>query len=83
MSPDEECALCSLTRENHGDAHHEFSVDGSLKMLKKPEPARQTPPAERGTEQIKAKSFAMLLEVLSEKGILNSVDLIRIFSADN
>lgn len=84
-NPDETCALCGTTRENHGDAHHEFSEDGTLVMKKKPEPPRQPAPKERdstpATEQIKAKAFTMLVEILAEKGLLDTKDVIRIFGA--
>jgi hypothetical protein len=85
MSPDEECGVCGETRENHGDKMHEFTLTDQVIQKKPGEPARQNPPRERGTTepspQAKAASFACLVEVLAEKGILDHHDIIRIFSA--
>lgn len=80
-SPYDVCQLCGLTRENHGDSNHEFSIDGQLIPTKpRPEP-RQDPPRERVTQEMKANTLAMLVEILAEKDILNAKDIVRIFSA--
>lgn len=83
-SPDEECQLCGVTRENHGDSNHEFSTDGQLRPVKRGEPPRKEAPRERdpnhspkGVEEME-KAFLRLNEVLLEKGILDGRDLIKI-----
>lgn len=78
---DEQCQICGETRENHGDKMHKFSTDGQLVPLDPPKPPTTPPPKHRDdvvAEAIKAESFAMLLEVLAEKNILNEKDIIRI-----
>lgn len=78
---DEQCQVCGEIRENHGDKNHKFSTDGQLLPLDPPKPASREAPRHRDdvvAEAIKAESFAMLLEVLAEKNILNEKDIIRI-----
>ena len=77
--PDERCQICSETRENHGDKHHKFSVDGQLAMLEPPPKPRATPPKEIGRDET-AIAFATLLEVLAEKEIIGAKDIIRILT---
>lgn len=86
MSPDEVCAVCQTTRENHGDKNHEFDANDSFPRLKKqPEPEKPAQPSLGGpTKQGPTPSeMAMLelIEVLAEKQILNNKDLIRVLSA--
>jgi len=78
--PDAECLLCNTTRENHGDRNHKFSEDGLLRPLDPPPKPRQEAPVHRDEQQIKATSFATLMEVLVEKNILDAKDVIRIFT---
>lgn len=83
MSPDDVCGVCGDTRENHGDKMHEFNIHGDLVQKKPAELPRQSPPRERGEvpPEVKSAAFACLVEVLSEKGLLDNHDIIRIFSA--
>lgn len=82
-NPDDVCAVCNKTRENHGDAHHVFDMENEFpRPIPKPEPVKAAaPPPRPMTEQIKAASFAALMEVLTEKGILDAKDVIKVFSA--
>lgn len=90
--PDEECSICGVTRENHGDLNHEFNTEGLLIPKKKPEPARNTPPAMRGetvkelSTDMTAQAFLRLTDRLVAKGILDSQDLMYVlgnFDATN
>jgi hypothetical protein len=86
--PDDMCQIdgCNTIRADHGDKRHKFSEHGELIAVEAGPPAQNQPPKERGsnssndTEAIKA-SFAALVEVLAEKNILNTHDIVRIFSA--
>lgn len=84
VSPDDPCAICGTTRENHGDRKHKFSIDGSLNPLDPPAPRRQAPtPA--GQALAKDPTTAMtlrLVEVLIQKGVLLGDDLIHIFGGE-
>jgi len=83
INPDDVCVLCHLTRDQHGDVNHEFSLDGQLISKRPPEPPRQQPPAVRGaTDQDVRSAFAALLNILVEKEILTAKDLVVIISAD-
>lgn len=85
--PDDVCLVCGTMREEHGDKHHLFNItDDTLIPLKPgPEP-RNKPPRERG-ESLKAdpapdhvaESFATLMEILVEKDILDTKDILRVF----
>lgn len=86
MNPDDICAVCETKRDEHGDKEHEFNLDGILIPKKKPEPARQAAPRERGeapplkpagVEEME-KSHLRLIEVLVEKGVLNGFDVVKI-----
>lgn len=81
ISPDDLCQVCQTPRDQHGDKHHKFSVDGQLIQLDPPKP-RQEAPRHRDEKPAapEAKAFATLIEVLAEKNILNTKDVIRIFS---
>lgn len=84
LQPDDVCAVCQTTREMHGDKNHKFDTENDVPQKLDPPPRpRQDPPTPRGiTDQIKAVSFAMLMEVLAEKNILDAKDIIRIFTAE-
>lgn len=89
MSPDDICAVCGTTRENHGDVMHEFDMEDPFPRNKRPGPTpHREPPKERSATggnaidvQQVGDSFATLLEVLAEKGIITAPDIIRILSA--
>lgn len=86
--PDDECALCGLTRENHGDSNHKFSQDGELIPVKPGPPARQQPPEEKKAslsapakdlaEDTTAQAFLRLVDVLVKKEVLDGQDLMYI-----
>lgn len=85
VSPDDTCAVCMQTRENHGDANHEFDLFDSFPRPKRPaEPPRQAAPKERGEpkepNQAIMDSFMALLEKLIEKGILDAKDIVAILA---
>lgn len=75
---DETCVHCGLTRDEHGDSQHKFSLDGQLIPIDPPpKPSREAPrhrddpPAPAGVEvgpDLKL-AFATLVEVLAEKKI--------------
>ena len=49
VNPDDVCGVCGFVREEHGDAHHQFTFDDKLIPLSpRPTPRRQAP-TERGT----------------------------------
>lgn len=80
MDDDDICELCGSSRADHAasGAHHQFSIDGSLKPLPK---ARSTPPL-RADELAEAQSVKLslrLIERLTQKGLLTPGDLHFIF----
>lgn len=88
---DDKCMVCGVSRVDHGDKNHVFSVDGNLiKLEPRPEPKQKPPRTIDEAEQDKvtqelAKSMEInavlrLTEVLIEKGILDSKDTMFIFS---
>lgn len=90
--PDRQCVLCGLTRMDHGDSNHKFSINGELNTVEKgPEP-KNTPPSvklEHATKDdllndlkksVEAQAVMRLTEVLIEKGILDGKDTMYIFS---
>ena len=84
FDPDEPCLLCGFSRESHGDANHEFSTDGQLIPKKKPDPPRNTPPTHRDDRpQLRDKdyeqAFLRLVDVLTEKKMLDAHELMYIF----
>lgn len=90
ISPDDLCGICELTRENHGDPQHQFSMEGILIQVEKGPPARATPPRERGEAPLSPQAEAMnrdpltgltlrLIEVLTAKELLSGEDLAKIF----
>lgn len=85
VSPDDVCQVCHDTRENHGDRMHQFSEDGQLVVKEPPKPPTVPAPKTRVEQQLDTQqlgdSFATLLEVLAEKGVLQAPDIIRILSA--
>lgn len=89
ISPDDLCGICELTRENHGDPQHKFSIDGDLIPIEQGPPARQVPPKERG-QTLSPQAEAInrdpltgltirLIEALTAKGLLTGEDLTKIF----
>lgn len=49
VNPDDVCGVCGFVREEHGDAHHQFTLDDKLIPLSpRPTPRREAP-TERGT----------------------------------
>jgi len=91
MDPDELCSICETKRDEHGDKQHEFNTNGDLIPKKKPEPARQQPPKERGeapptptkgVEEVE-KSHLRLIEVLVSKGVLNGHDVVTILGGSS
>lgn len=90
-NPDELCVLCNVTRVNHGDARHEFSVDGSLRNKQTPPAPKNQPPRVQGelsrdelvtklSEDFHTNGFLRMVEVLADKGLLESPDILYIFS---
>lgn len=80
-NPDEVCQVCRVTRENHGDKNHKFSTDGQLLPLDPPPKPRAEAPTHRDDAQmLQAKSFATLLEVMVERGMIDARDVIRILT---
>ena len=48
VNPDDVCGVCGFVREEHGDAHHQFTLDDKLIPLSpRPTPRREAP-TERG-----------------------------------
>lgn len=83
VDPDERCQICQQTRVNHGDAHHKFSTDGQLTPLDPPPKPRAEPPVHRDdVPAIQARSFAVLMEILLEKNLLDAKDVIRVFTGN-
>lgn len=91
MGPDDLCGVCETKRDEHGDKQHEFNLAGDLIPKKKPEPARQQPPKERGeapatpikgVEEVE-KSHLRLIEVLVTKGVLNGHDVVQILGGSS
>lgn len=89
ISPDDLCGVCEITRENHGDPRHQFSIEGDLIPVESGPPARATPPRERG-EALSPQAAAVnrdpltgltlrLIEVLTAKELLSGEDLVKIF----
>lgn len=79
------CLVCGLERDQHGDVHHRFNMlDDQLIPINPGSVRREEPPKSKTEahveEQIRAKSLATLVEVLAEKGILDSKDIIRILT---
>jgi len=84
-SPDDLCGVCEITRENHGDSHHEFSLEGVL-IAKKPGPTpRQQPPgkmspvAQQMSQDLGINMSLRLVSRLIGKGLLDGEDLLYIF----
>ena len=49
INPDDVCGVCGFVREEHGDAHHQFTFDDKIIPLSpRPTPRREAP-TERGT----------------------------------
>ena len=85
-SPDDICAVCQVTRAEHGDSNHEFNLEDVLIPKKKPAPAPNTPPAQRGVTVGVAEVVALnlrLVERLIAKGVLEGDDLVYIFGGGN
>lgn len=84
---DDECVICGTKRDEHGDKNHQFSLDGQLIPVRKGpegvkppqtrEEAVSTPPSDLPDI---GRAFATLVEVLAEKNIVDTKDVIRIFS---
>ena len=83
VSPDDECGVCGTTRENHGDKHHEFDIDGNLRPKKKAEPARQQAPQTAAGQALARDASTQvvlrLVERLVAKQLLSGDDLLYIF----
>jgi len=87
VKADDRCGVCQETRENHGDKHHQFDIEGMLKPLQKPEVGRQAAPSPRRADEMAkdpvAQVMLRLIEVLGNKGILTPYDNIYIFGGGN
>ena len=97
--PDDPCSICDVTRENHGDALHEFNMEGVLKKKAPPEPPRQQPPRHRDDPAMPmmpsgnisvAAAISMehnltlrLLEKLMAKGVIDGKDLIYVLGGND
>lgn len=92
IDPDEECKVCSLPRVLHGDSHHQFSTDGQLRVKPEPPKPKQEAPrlkpenADRDQligdmkKSIEANAVMRLVEVLAEKELLSTLEVMYIFS---
>lgn len=78
------CEVCGETRENHGDKKHKFSTDGQLLEIEQGPPPKQQPPLARDPREGPNvyMAFTTLVEVLAERQLLNSADIIRIFRGE-
>lgn len=86
LDPDQECGICGLKRDEHGDSRHEFNAEGILIPKAAPEPPRQQPPSERGAALLKDPTTGVMLrtvERLIQKGLLEGDDLVYIFGGGN
>lgn len=90
VSPDDQCGVCGTIREEHGDKHHEFNLEGMLIDKKPGPPPRNTPPQPRGagvesplSQDPVARLQVRLIERLVAKGLLSGEDLLYIFGAGN
>lgn len=87
-NPDEVCLVCGETRENHGDKNHRFNaVDDQLIPITPGPKRRQTPPTERtalgngaSPDNPEARALATLVDILAQKDLLTTKEIIRIFS---
>lgn len=85
-SPDDLCGVCDITRENHGDMQHKFSIDGILESLPTPSVPKGLPPQTKGSAPTESMQIALMLrtiERLTAKGIFNGEDLVYIFGGDH
>jgi hypothetical protein len=77
--------VCFTTRENHGDKHHKFSVNGEL-IQRDPTPKRrQEPPREKGSGDFARieRTLLKLVSTLVEKKLIDATDLLYIFGAND
>lgn len=77
-SPEDQCEVCLVTRENHGDKNHKFSEDGVLVPLEPAKPAENAPPARRGEKEERLPTpanFVALLDILISKDLLNAYEV--------
>lgn len=82
VNADDKCGVCGDTRENHGDKHHEFNMEGNLLPLK-PAPAPQPNKVSPGTEALRRDPLSgpmlRLVERLIAKNLLDGEDLLYVF----
>lgn len=88
LNPYDRCAVCDTTREEHGDKHHAFSLDGELIPLKPGMPPRRQAPTPRGAMPMNLESqttglLLRLIERLAQKGLLEGPDMVMIFGGPN
>lgn len=83
IDPDEACVHCGITRENHGDMQHVFSREGEPLRKKEAPPTPQslppTPAGRAAAGDPTTRLVLRLIESLVDKGILDGLDMIKIF----